>query len=78
MFTISDDDSQEDILRKLEEVLELEEKLEEQLQEQELDEESEETIDWLQTRRATLVDILSFLCGIYTSSCCCRFSSMMR
>ena len=54
MFTISDDDSQEDILRKLEEVLALEEKLEEQLQEQELDEESEETIDWLQTRRATL------------------------
>ena len=52
LFTISDDDSEEDVLKKLEEILALEERLEEQMQKEH--EDVEEPLDWLHTRRTAL------------------------
>ena len=49
LFTISEEDIDEFILRKLEDAIALEEALEKEHQEQEL-----EQLDWLQIRRATL------------------------
>ena len=57
LFTISDDDSEEDVLKRLEEALELEERLEKEREEvlqQEQQQEEEKTIDWLATRRKAL------------------------